>query len=567
MWEPRLVTRSSQAHSSHFLLSCLCLADARLARRCFRSTVIWYNMSSRCQSSSSVVSNESSSSDERSVSSSHCRISIRSSNTPSIESPVVTTQRRCESSSPPLQNRSCVGQSRTPPVGPFDGSSRGTARIPDRHFSNDPSWLVSIRNLNRTGSPLRPSNLHLIQELQRRNVCQSELTRHSSPGDNYAGSSRPSYQRALSNTARSHATHSQQTSQRSLRSIGEESLRKQATYGSRSRGGALDASDHSAAADARIAAQRSKLMAQQQLTAYATAMRQATVKRAPPPPPRYQRRESLSSVDNTSIYSQHSHPSPPPPPPPPPLPPMPEDIGRLERSLYQDRSQGALRPGAYHHCPAPPPLPVRQLTGGRSSHSSSGPPMFGYDSHGDVRHSLYATHQNGFGYGSSRSIGLDAPSQHGRMSAHAGFRHPSTPDRYRQTSASDTYLSSANENPQEVKVEISPNVWVRLRGADETWACVEQDFFMPVVCFGCASELCCIQDADFVLCPTCRVVSPMNGIVDAASSDGGVGLGFTFDDLMKWQSDIVRTRQQQQQPQPPQRSQQSTRSRLGLLAS
>ena len=191
--------------------------------------------------------------------------------------------------------------------------------------------------------------------------------------------------------------------------------------------------------------------------------------------------------------------------------------------------------------------------------------MFGYESHGDMRQSRYAMYQNSFAYDSSRSIGLDAPSQHARSNARTGFRHQTTPDRYRHASSSDMRPSSANQNPQELKVEISPNVWVRLRGADETWACVEQDFFMPVVCFGCSSELCCIQDADFVLCPMCRVVSPMNGIVDAGTSEGGVGLGFTFDDLMKWQSDIVRTRQQQQQQ--PQRPQQSPRSRLGLLAS
>jgi hypothetical protein len=110
----------------------------------------------------------------------------------------------------------------------------------------------------------------------------------------------------------------------------------------------------------------------------------------------------------------------------------------------------------------------------------------------------------------------------------------------------------ARPDRQDLKIEISPNVWVRLRGADETWACVEQDFYMPVVCFGCSSELCCIQDADFVLCPLCRVVSPMDGIVDTTASSGGVGLGFTFDDLLKWQSEIVRSREQQ-----------SSRSRMG----
>jgi hypothetical protein len=106
-------------------------------------------------------------------------------------------------------------------------------------------------------------------------------------------------------------------------------------------------------------------------------------------------------------------------------------------------------------------------------------------------------------------------------------------------------------------IEISPGVYMRLRGAEETWDCIGHDFFMPCTCFGCSHELCCIQDADYVLCPKCRVVSPMDTTISgsesanaAASStstadiehEGGVGLGFTFDDLLKWQAEIIQGR-------------------------
>jgi hypothetical protein len=108
-------------------------------------------------------------------------------------------------------------------------------------------------------------------------------------------------------------------------------------------------------------------------------------------------------------------------------------------------------------------------------------------------------------------------------------------------------------------IEISPGVHVRLRGAKETWDCIGRDFFMPCFCFGCSHELCCIQDADYVLCPKCRVVSPMDttsygsecaNVTTAASSastagiehKGGVGLGFTFADLLKWQAEIIQGR-------------------------
>jgi hypothetical protein len=98
---------------------------------------------------------------------------------------------------------------------------------------------------------------------------------------------------------------------------------------------------------------------------------------------------------------------------------------------------------------------------------------------------------------------------------------------------------------QGITLEIAPGHYARLRGADETWACVERDFYMPVTCFACTSELCCIQDATYVLCPNCRVVSPMDGM--EPTHDGGVGLGFTMDDLCRWQAEILSKRGQSQE--------------------
>jgi hypothetical protein len=105
-------------------------------------------------------------------------------------------------------------------------------------------------------------------------------------------------------------------------------------------------------------------------------------------------------------------------------------------------------------------------------------------------------------------------------------------------------------------IEISPGVYLLLRGAEETWNCIGRDFFMPCLCLGCSHELCCIQDADYVLCPKCRVVSPLDtdsyGSESAAAAasasaagiehEGGIGLGFTFADLVKWQAEIIQGR-------------------------
>lgn len=97
------------------------------------------------------------------------------------------------------------------------------------------------------------------------------------------------------------------------------------------------------------------------------------------------------------------------------------------------------------------------------------------------------------------------------------------------------------------RVEIAPNVWVRLRDARETWAAVERDFYFPIVCFGCSTELCCIQDADYCICPLCRVVSPMRDDSNVDVGKGGAGLGFTLDELLQWQSQILKARGPQQE--------------------
>ena len=108
-------------------------------------------------------------------------------------------------------------------------------------------------------------------------------------------------------------------------------------------------------------------------------------------------------------------------------------------------------------------------------------------------------------------------------------------------------------------MEIAPGVSLRLRGAEETWQCILNDAYAPIVCSACCSDLCCIQDAAFVLCPLCRVVTPMTSNEEAANHagaaadtkthkeqgdvrtdmGGGVGLGFTVEDLCQWQMEVL----------------------------
>jgi hypothetical protein len=92
-------------------------------------------------------------------------------------------------------------------------------------------------------------------------------------------------------------------------------------------------------------------------------------------------------------------------------------------------------------------------------------------------------------------------------------------------------------------IEVSPGEYLRLRGAEETWRAIRVDFCMPSECICCTLTLFCIQDAAFVLCPACRVISPMTltaGGAFQSSSNGGVGLGFTMSELAKWQGEMQK---------------------------
>jgi hypothetical protein len=78
----------------------------------------------------------------------------------------------------------------------------------------------------------------------------------------------------------------------------------------------------------------------------------------------------------------------------------------------------------------------------------------------------------------------------------------------------------------------------RIRGAQETWSCLQRDFYRSTACAGCAQELTCIQDLDFVQCPSCSQLTDLATAASSSSSacgGGGVGLGFTFDDLKRWE--------------------------------
>ena len=102
---------------------------------------------------------------------------------------------------------------------------------------------------------------------------------------------------------------------------------------------------------------------------------------------------------------------------------------------------------------------------------------------------------------------------------------------------------SGSEDSQDTRlVEIAPGVHEPLRRADETVTAVRHDFYVPVCCFGCSEEIFCIADAKYVICPSCRVVSPIEeGALDGqVLRQHGLGLGFNCESLFQIQSDILQ---------------------------
>lgn len=96
-------------------------------------------------------------------------------------------------------------------------------------------------------------------------------------------------------------------------------------------------------------------------------------------------------------------------------------------------------------------------------------------------------------------------------------------------------------------LELSPGWRVRLRGAKETQAAVEGDFYLPTICHGCQMDILCIRDANYVVCPACHVVSPLDDDANMDYCHGGLGLGFTWENVQEWQSQIVMARGLQQE--------------------
>ena len=110
------------------------------------------------------------------------------------------------------------------------------------------------------------------------------------------------------------------------------------------------------------------------------------------------------------------------------------------------------------------------------------------------------------------------------------------------------YMDSTPQTGKSM-MEVAPGVTVPLRGSTETWEAIKDGRVTVTACCACQLELHCIEDAEFVICPDCWVVSSVDqtfgGIPleneDMAEFDGGkrptcrgVGLGVKAVEVVEW---------------------------------
>jgi hypothetical protein len=106
------------------------------------------------------------------------------------------------------------------------------------------------------------------------------------------------------------------------------------------------------------------------------------------------------------------------------------------------------------------------------------------------------------------------------------FNHYEMPDTAEATEAT-TY-----EYP-DIQIEVSPGVYLPMRGAVETRQAVRQGSVRPTICVCCETQLYCIMTARYVVCPLCRVVGPVDFQHHVSLEIRGAGLGLTVEILQQ----------------------------------
>lgn len=81
-------------------------------------------------------------------------------------------------------------------------------------------------------------------------------------------------------------------------------------------------------------------------------------------------------------------------------------------------------------------------------------------------------------------------------------------------------------------IEVFPGVEMPLRGSFETQTAISRNYIISANCMDCTLQLQCIRNAEYILCPLCHCVSPLElSCSNMEQGSFGVGLGFVDDEL------------------------------------
>jgi len=106
--------------------------------------------------------------------------------------------------------------------------------------------------------------------------------------------------------------------------------------------------------------------------------------------------------------------------------------------------------------------------------------------------------------------------------ATGGFPRTNTASSFGYSNSNRSSSHSRRRDSQGLELEIHPGLFLPLRGAMETVEAIKEGFTTRLACLACTANIICIADSEYVLCPVCKVVNP---IEFNSGSGTGVGLG------------------------------------------
>jgi hypothetical protein len=95
-----------------------------------------------------------------------------------------------------------------------------------------------------------------------------------------------------------------------------------------------------------------------------------------------------------------------------------------------------------------------------------------------------------------------------------------------QNKADDSLYWSAPDDPPQM-IEVYPGLSKPLRGALETEDAVTRGYIASLTCLECTLKICCIKDAEYVVCPLCHNVTPLEFMGLRLPEAHGVGIGLS----------------------------------------